>query len=405
MKYICIAGKNNIAVDVIAYLLKQSYDAKLCVVCTANDNGTNGWQRSLRLFARENHIQEYTLEETYELDDVVFLSLQFDKIIRPSRFKNARLYNVHFSLLPAYKGMYPAVMPILNNEKKSGVTLHRLDTGIDTGDIIAQKSFDIGNMTSRELYQKYVMIGTQLMIENMDAVINGREIAISQCPSESSYYSKSSIDYSRLEIDLNQTAQAIVNQIRAFHFREYQMPQIRGISYIDAQITNIRSLQKPGTFIYENAAEALIASVDYNVVLFKDRFDALLQACQNGDMAEVERICTVKAYINEQDSHGWTPLIVATYYGHTEIVQFLISHGADVWCVNNNGVNLLMYAKEAYKKTGSNELYRLYKNLGLTEEMADYQGLNLYDYLECDRLELADLTESGQTVREGGKVC
>lgn len=72
-------------------------------------------------------------------DDLIFISLEFDKIVNPDLFKDARLYNIHFSLLPSYKGMYTSAIPILNGEEMVGVTFHEIDKGIDTGNIIAQK--------------------------------------------------------------------------------------------------------------------------------------------------------------------------------------------------------------------------------------------------------------------------
>ena len=48
--------------------------------------------------------------------------------------------------------MYTSYWPIKNGEKKSGVTLHKIDSGIDTGDIISQLSFDIDEDTLFSLY-------------------------------------------------------------------------------------------------------------------------------------------------------------------------------------------------------------------------------------------------------------
>lgn len=74
---ICIAGKNNIAVDVLDYCLKKYKD----------------------------------------FDDK---EVEFDRIIKIDKFKSDKLFNIHFSLLPEYKGMYPSVLPILHNNKCSG---------------------------------------------------------------------------------------------------------------------------------------------------------------------------------------------------------------------------------------------------------------------------------------------
>ena len=52
-------------------------------------------------------------------------------------------YLIFISLLPKYRGVFTSTNVILNNEKTTGVTFHKIDKGIDTGDIIGQKSFKL----------------------------------------------------------------------------------------------------------------------------------------------------------------------------------------------------------------------------------------------------------------------
>ena len=53
--------------------------------------------------------------------------------------------NLHPSLLPDYRGMAPQHWPIINGDKRTGVTVHFVDEGIDTGDIVVQEKIDISN--------------------------------------------------------------------------------------------------------------------------------------------------------------------------------------------------------------------------------------------------------------------
>ena len=169
--YVCVAGKNNIAVAVLKRIIAQYGKEKICVICNKTETGENGFQRSFRQYARLVGVMECQLEEIYEINNLVFLSLEFDQIIKPELFKDARLYNIHFSLLPKYKGMYTSTHPILNDEKYAGVTLHFIDAGIDTGDIIDQEQFEIGNSDCRELYMKYIEYGTAVVLRNIDNLI------------------------------------------------------------------------------------------------------------------------------------------------------------------------------------------------------------------------------------------
>ena len=129
--FVCVAGKNDISVEILEYLVERQEDRyEIGVVCNKNETGKDSWQKSLRYHAKKMGIREYALQEIYNMHQVLFLSLEFDQIIRPQKFADARLYNIHFSLLPHYRGMYTAVLPILYGETRSGVTLHRIDRGI-----------------------------------------------------------------------------------------------------------------------------------------------------------------------------------------------------------------------------------------------------------------------------------
>lgn len=391
--FICVAGKNNIAVDVLEYLIRINNGRyELGVVCNKTETGKNSWQKSLRFFSQRCNVPEYHLEDMYMRDDLIFISLEFDKIVNPDLFKDARLYNIHFSLLPSYKGMYTSAIPILNGEEMVGVTFHEIDKGIDTGNIIAQKKIKVDQQdTSRDLYSKYISNGTQLVLSQIENVIQDKVHAYPQEAKGSTYYSKKYIDYSNLKIDLRQTALGIQKQIRAFSFREYQLPVVCGKKIIDSKITDIRSLKKAGTIVEQNENGIMFASVDYNIILYIDRFYELLEACKTGDLDLVKDICSVKKHINECDEHGWTPLMVATYNNQKKVVDYLLINGADIFAVNNNGTNLLMYAKAAYLQYDDIELLKKFFDLGVDIEREDYRGKNLESYLKDDGYKLDEL--------------
>lgn len=391
--FICVAGKNNIAVDVLEYLIRINNGRyELGVVCNKTETGKNSWQKSLRFFSQRCNVPEYHLEDMYMRDDLIFISLEFDKIVNPDLFKDARLYNIHFSLLPSYKGMYTSAIPILNGEEMVGVTFHEIDKGIDTGNIIAQKKIKVDQKdTSRDLYSKYISNGTQLVLSQIENVIQDKVHAYPQEAKGSTYYSKKYIDYSNLKIDLRQTALGIQKQIRAFSFREYQLPVVCGKKIIDSKITDIRSLKKAGTIVEQNENGIMFASVDYNIILYIDRFYELLEACKTGDLDLVKDICSVKKHINECDEHGWTPLMVATYNNQKKVVDYLLINGADIFAINNNGTNLLMYAKAAYLQYDDIELLKKFFHLGVDIEREDYRGKNLESYLKDDGYKLDEL--------------
>jgi methionyl-tRNA formyltransferase len=270
-----IAGKNEIAVKAMVYLLEHYPEFEYFVICNKTDKGVNTWQPSLKLAAKEHLVREVGLAEIYHLEDLLFISLEFDRLIKPKLFRSKALFNIHFSALPAYKGMYTSVHPILNGEDFSGVTLHKIDAGIDTGDIIDQIIIPIGsNTTAGELYRLYLDHAFILFKNNIKSLTGNNYAANKQGKTKSSYFSKNSIDFSNIKIDLNKTAFEMHNQFRAFIFREYQLPEYRGYKICRSEILDTKSTEKPGSLVFEDYSCLVVASIDYNIKLYKDSRDA-----------------------------------------------------------------------------------------------------------------------------------
>jgi methionyl-tRNA formyltransferase len=80
-------------------------------------------------------------------------------------------WGIHASLLPKYAGGAPLVWAIINGEKEAGVTLFKLDDGVDDGDIIAQRSFPIEFQdTIKEIYEKAIEASQTILIEALNNV-------------------------------------------------------------------------------------------------------------------------------------------------------------------------------------------------------------------------------------------
>ena len=76
--------------------------------------------------------------------------------------------NVHFSLLPKYRGAAPVNWAIVNGETETGVTTMKMDTGLDTGDILLQRRTRIGDEeTAPELMERLGLIGADLLIDTL----------------------------------------------------------------------------------------------------------------------------------------------------------------------------------------------------------------------------------------------
>jgi methionyl-tRNA formyltransferase len=229
-KAVCIGGKNNIAVDALFYLLNVVGISKkdICVIPVKTDTGADSWQKSLVKAASETGIEQCELTDICNQNDIIFISLEFDRIINPKKFMSEHLFNIHFSLLPKYKGMYTSTIPILNGEKTTGVTLHLIDDGIDTGPVIYQREFEIDiNDTARSLYFKYLDNALCIFKLNIHKLFLNDFSYKEQDILHSSYYGKNPSIFNQ-KIYLRQTSYQIHNQIRALCFKEFQLPSING---------------------------------------------------------------------------------------------------------------------------------------------------------------------------------
>ena len=383
MRTICIAGKNNIAVDVMLYCINHLSENRVICITDRDEIGINTWQKSLSWFANKNGVEIVKLEDVYDIKELAFISTEFDRIIKPEKFKSKTLYNIHFSLLPKYKGVYTCVLPVLNGDSETGVTLHKIRSGIDTGEIIDQEKLEIKNEdTSLDVYQKLNSLGTAVIVRNLAGILADNVEAVPQDKEGSTYYSHDAIDYKNLYLNVNCTAFQIQSQIRAFSFRPYQILGWNGNQYIQAQILDDVSILKPGCIIEDNQIYTIISSIDYDIKLYKDVFYELLEAIKEHRNRDAAKLCSCREIIKSKDKDGWTALTVAVYNNNKEMTRYLIERGANIYETSNNGGTLLMYAKDASLKNEDWSIFRYLLSLGLKVEQSDYDGISLCDNLE-----------------------
>lgn len=392
---IVIAGKNTIAVNILEHILHLQNIEPL-VVLNKTESFKNGFQKSLGFYAKLWRVKIVSLEEVYDLNEVIFLSLEFDRIIKPNLFNTKNLFNIHFSKLPSYKGMYTSALPILHGEKESGVTLHLIDKGIDTGDIIDQVVFKLEeNETARSLYKKYTDHGTKLIISNLSELIKNSYNFKPQQLEGSTYYGKEEIDYSNLKIDLKKTACQIDRQLRAYTFREYQLPKIHEWEIGNWSISNQKSKLKPGTITTLDDDKLLVSTIDYDIILKIDKYELLWEACRNNNLKDLKELyCEERFDLEMKSNEGWTALIIAVYNGSLECVKFLIENGADINAQNYNGTTVLMYAKSEAIKSNDFKIVELLLDHNVKLETKDIYGKNILDWTKEECQELYKLFKS-----------
>jgi len=121
--------------------------------------------------------------------------------------------NVHASLLPKYRGAAPIQWAIVNGERKTGVTIMKMDEGMDTGDILLTQEVEIADTdTAQSLHDRLAQVGAKLLIKALDGVERG---TIRPAPQDNSMASYAPLLKKEDGlIDWSRTAREIYNRIR-----------------------------------------------------------------------------------------------------------------------------------------------------------------------------------------------
>ncbi len=119
-----------------------------------------------------------------ELDVAVVVA--YGALIRPEALAipSRGFLNVHFSVLPRWRGAAPVQRAILAGDARTGVTIMKLDAGLDTGPYLAVTSIATGkDRTAGEVLEQLVDTGVALLSRVLDPYLAGRRLPVSQPPS------------------------------------------------------------------------------------------------------------------------------------------------------------------------------------------------------------------------------
>ena len=236
MKKVIVFGDLPIATKIVQFL-ETLDDLEIGVVIgNANPHNNDPWKNTPLLYdyATQNNIPIYSLDDLisiYSVNDLTLgLSCRYSKIIKKNvidLFKYG-IINMHGGLLPEFAGLCSVNHTIIQNSPIGGGTLHYIDEGIDTGNIIRRCEFSISETdTAYSVFQK-----TQVELEkNLEEIIPKAIFGIVESKSmkefideghESHYYNKKDLEKYRhiREIDVND--KYFQRIIRAFDFPGYE---------------------------------------------------------------------------------------------------------------------------------------------------------------------------------------
>jgi methionyl-tRNA formyltransferase len=123
--------------------------------------------------------------------------------------------NVHTSLLPKYRGAAPIQWAILDDQTETGVTIMKMDAGLDTGDILSQANTPIhATDNSQTLHDRLAVLGADLLIRTIPGFADG-EIILQKQPTDGSSYARK-ISKEDGQLNWSEPARKLWNKIRAF---------------------------------------------------------------------------------------------------------------------------------------------------------------------------------------------
>ncbi len=217
--------------------------------------------RDLELPLRQPaHISEVS-EELSDQDALVVAA--YGQILRPDTLYAARegAWNVHASLLPKYRGAAPVERAIMNGERRTGVTIIRMDEGLDTGPMALQRLAEIPpDMTGGELADLLAHLGAEALIEVLEQIEAG-EINLTEQDSLNATYAPKLADedlvigWDREVVELANLVRALSPHLgaRAFH------PEVEGpVKIWRAQVFEGGGFDLPAGHIYAERSRILV---------------------------------------------------------------------------------------------------------------------------------------------------
>ena len=164
-------GTPEIAVRPLEALVEAGHDVALVVT---NPDRRRGRGKELMPTPVKAAAERLALRVTHEIDDVLEVDadlgvvVAYGHIIRNHILDALPLVNIHFSLLPRWRGAAPLERAILAGDEVTGVCLMQIAEALDEGDVYARREVPVGNATLDELRLRLVDASCDLLVESLE---------------------------------------------------------------------------------------------------------------------------------------------------------------------------------------------------------------------------------------------
>lgn len=158
--------------------------------------------------------------------------------------------NIHASLLPRWRGAAPIQRALLAGDAKTGVTIMRMEAGLDTGPMLATREVNIGAQdTTKTLHDTLAAIGAELIVETLEGLQRGPLHEVPQ-PTEGITYA-GKIRKAEAQIDWGADAERVFRQVRAFNPWPVAETRLNGaqLRIWDAELGGASAPSTPGTVL------------------------------------------------------------------------------------------------------------------------------------------------------------
>jgi len=218
---IIFLGEDSFSAAALNSLIDDAKCELLAVFCPIYDNFIYARLKKtceingIPFYRVENINSQHCENLIYKMNPDLISAVHFQKILKKNIIQIPKYgcINLHPSLLPNYRGLAPIQWPIINGDKQTGVTVHFINEGVDTGDIILQHKINITNdMYVSDLQLKLLEVYKFVVKDVIGLMVKGKMKLTSQKELKGSYFGK--LKHKECEINLEKGVISAYNLIR-----------------------------------------------------------------------------------------------------------------------------------------------------------------------------------------------
>lgn len=275
---IIFMGTPDFAVESLEALIAAGYEVVLAVTQPDKPKGRSGAlqfppvkecaiSHDIPVFQPERVRRPEAIETLQKYQPDLIVVAAFGQILPKEILEMPRFgcINVHASLLPKYRGAAPIQWAVINGDETAGVTIMRMDVGLDTGDMISKVKLPLAiGETAGTLFDKLSKAGADLLVQTIPDIVSGKAVYTPQTEAEATHTTM--IQKSMGQINWASSAVSIERLIRGMNPWPSAYTSFRGktIKIWKACVCKKDALdiQTPGTVVKVTKSEMYVQTGD-----------------------------------------------------------------------------------------------------------------------------------------------